>query len=149
MADGPTRLRDLLDPVGQRLGLSGAVEAGRVFDRWSDIVGPDIATHVRPTSLRRGVLKVTAASPTWATEISYLAEELMGRINRAIGSGVVTELKVAQGGFEAPGGARRGASRRSDKVHREARESDPIKAFEKARAAWLARDRKSRSDQGF
>lgn len=145
----PTRLRDLLNPAGRKLGLGDAVDSGRVFERWNGIVGDDIAAHVRPTSLREGVLRVTASSPTWATEISYLAEDLVRRINAAVGRPLVTELKVTAGAFEGTDRANKRSLKRPVEVPREAREVDPLKAFEKARRAWADQDHKSRSDQDF
>ena len=149
--DYPQRLRDLLDPVGRQLGMEGAVEAGRLFARWRAIVGDDVAAHVEPTSLRDGVLRVRADSPTWATEIGYLATEIAERVNTEVGRRVVDELRVSAGPklgrarSEGPA-ASRAAPRPTSS---EAAEIDPQEALEWARRAWLARDRKTGSDQDF
>ena len=150
----PQRLRDLLDPIGRKLGMEGAVEAGRVFSRWRSIVGPDVASHVEPTSLRDGVLRVRADSPTWATEIGYLADEIAGRVNAALGSRVVTELRVSAGpklggpstAPQKPQQPRAGAEPRGTS---EGPVEDPREALARARRAWEARNRKMRSDQDF
>lgn len=93
----PVRLRDLLSSAGERLGLPAAVETGLLWRRWQEIVGPSIAQHAEPTSLRRGVLRVRADSPAWATEIGYLRDEIVRRANSAIGSAVVSEMRVWTG----------------------------------------------------
>lgn len=149
----PSRLRDLLDPIGRRLGMEGAVEAGRLFARWRTIVGDDVAAHVEPTSLRDGVLRVRADSPTWATEIGYLADEIARRVNAEVGRPVVTELRVSAGPkLDRPGAAtavgtrgRQGAAR----TRSEGPPEDPREALERARRAWAARNRKMGSDQDF
>src|SRR5687768_9323197 len=115
--------------------MEGAVEAGRVFARWGSIVGDDVAAHIEPTSLRDGVLRVRADSPTWATEIGYLAEEIAGRVNSEVGRKVVTELRVSAGprldraqpkAVTRPRSAARSGSS-------EPPPDDPREAFERAR----------------
>jgi predicted nucleic acid-binding Zn ribbon protein len=149
MDNFPSRIRDLLNPVGRKLGLGEAMDSGRVFERWDEIVGPEIASHVKPTSLRDGVLRVRTTSPAWGTEIAYLAEDLMARLNRALGKQVVVELKVSGTAPEVADHRLRPPASRPVEVIREAAESDPVKAFERARRAWAERDRKRHSDQGF
>src|SRR5687768_17461367 len=110
MGEGfPARLRDLLDPVGRRLGMEGAVDTGRLFARWRAIVGEQIGAHAEPTSLRDGVLRVRADSPAWATEIGYLSSELVERINRELGRAVVTEVRVWTGPKKGSGDATGGS----------------------------------------
>jgi predicted nucleic acid-binding Zn ribbon protein len=145
----PARLRDLLDPAGRKLGLEGAVDAGKVFARWRAIVGDDIADHVEPTSLRDGVLRVRTDSPAWATEVSYLSADIAGRVNSALGRELVRELRVASGP-RTPRATSPGASQ-TKQASRSSGESpkDPSEAFDKARLAWLRRRGKSGPDQGF
>jgi predicted nucleic acid-binding Zn ribbon protein len=147
-------LRDLLDPIGKKLGMEDAVDAGRLFARWPAIVGEDVAAHVEPTSLRDGILRVRADSPAWGTEIGYLADEIAGRINSALGSRVVTELRVSAGPRSAgASGTQKGPVwRPRAKTPREASEwseVDPQEALERARRAWAAKNQKMHSDQDF
>ena len=149
--DYPQRIRDLLDPIGRQLGMEGAVEAGRLFARWRTIVGDDVAAHVEPTSLRDGVLRVRADSPAWATEIGYLATEIAERVNAEVGRPVVNELRVTAGPKLArPRSEGRASPRATTRpTASEAASIDPQEALERARRAWLARDRKTGSDQDF
>ena len=147
----PDRLRDLLDPIGRKLGMEDAVDAGRLFARWSRIVGADVAAHVEPTSLRDGVLRVRVDSPAWGTEVGYLADEIAARVNSEMGRPVVSELRVSAGPrLETPAPAPSGgpASRASRTPSDEA-PADPRVAFERAREAWARKNRKRGSDQDF
>jgi predicted nucleic acid-binding Zn ribbon protein len=145
----PSRLRDLLDPAGRKLGLEGAVDAGRLFARWSGIVGPDIAAHVEPTSLRQGVLRVRTDSPAWATEMAYLSGDIASRVNSAMGREVVLEIKVSTGPRTA------GPTRPSRPEANQAPgpnmdpSVEPDEALARARRAWDRKRRKSGPDQGF
>lgn len=95
-------LRRLLGPAGQKLGLHAAVETGRIWARWAVIVGPEIAAHAQPTSLRDGILRVKADSPVWATEIGYLSSEIKKRANSVVDREVVREVRVWSGPLDPP-----------------------------------------------
>ena len=147
MGEDPGPLRDALEVVTRRLGLNQALETGALWARWTEVVGPTIAARAQPSSLRRGVLRVRADSPVWATEIGYLSAEIQDRINELLGSGLVTEVRVWTGPppetkVAAP------ARRRPFEVARRAAEHDlerdPVTALKRAKAAWAQRTRMSR-----
>lgn len=142
----PASIRELLAEFGSRLGLRDAVATGGLWAKWEEIVGPRIAEHAQPTSLRQGVLRVRVSSPTWATELTYFAPEIVRRANASAGAEIVREVKVWSG----PGPMTGGAEKRARKTpvepvphggaDRSGRASeDPKEAFEAARRAWLAK----------
>lgn len=139
MSDDPLRLKDLLSGATGRLGIPSPEATGRVWSAWKDIVGPAVAAHAEPTSLRDGVLRVRADSPAWATEIGYLAEDIRSRANAVTGRALVAEVRVWTGPRPAGGG---GAGKTSDaapeKDDRD-RPGDPAEALERARRAWAKR----------
>jgi predicted nucleic acid-binding Zn ribbon protein len=127
--------------VGRRLGLDHPREVGALWGKWRDIVGDDVAAHAEPTSLRSGLLRVRTDSPAWATEISYLADEIKRRANETVGRELVDEVRVWTG----PGPIER---RRHDPARAAPAApagltaeapADPEEAFERARRAWLRR----------
>jgi predicted nucleic acid-binding Zn ribbon protein len=139
----PARLRELLEPQARRAGIESAVLVGRVWELWPDIVGPDVAAHAEPTSLRKSVLRVRTDSPAWSTELSYFADELRKRINDAVGSALVSEVRVWSGAGPIADHSK------SDRKIPEAPASatpggDPIEALRRARRAW-SRGRKDAS----
>ena len=139
-----TRLKDLLGPVGKNLRLEDPSASATIWRRWPEIVGADIASNAEPTSLKDGVLRIRTTSPTWATEMSYLATDMKERINRAVGKPVVRDIKVwtspapitrARGGSEKP-------LRTPDRKPRPDRTDDPETAFQRAFQAWSKRRQK-------
>ncbi|NUM88311.1 MAG: DUF721 domain-containing protein [Bdellovibrionales bacterium] len=90
----PSRLGDILGPLlRQRLGsddLAGEHEIGRL---WRSAVGPEIARHARPGSLRKGLLTVEVNQPAWATELQFQSPRILDRINEAAGKLLVSELR--------------------------------------------------------
>jgi predicted nucleic acid-binding Zn ribbon protein len=140
----PVELGALLDPVGRRLGLESAADAGRLWSGWAEIVGSAVAGHAEPSSLRRGILRVRADCPTWATEVSYLAEAIRGSANAWLGHEAVREVRIWTG----PGAVRSAAARRGKarsgaegpaRPLRSGADGDPQAALERARRAWAER----------
>ncbi|MCW2685148.1 MAG: hypothetical protein JWR37_38, partial [Mycobacterium sp.] len=70
------------------------VAEGTVFGQWQTVVGEQIAAHAAPTSLRDGVLSVSAESTAWATQLRMVQAQLLAKIAAAIGDGVVNSLKI-------------------------------------------------------
>jgi hypothetical protein len=141
--DSPFRIRDLLGDVGRRVGIPAALETGMVWARWSEIVGDAVARHAEPSSLKGGVLRVRADSPSWATEIGYLGDEIKASVNRTVGVDLVQEVRVWTGPGPSRGGTRSAAKATSAAGGGEptvvAPAPDPRVAFERARAAWARR----------
>lgn len=71
-----------------------------LMSRWPQIVGSDLAEHVRPTSFAEGVLTLTAESTAWATQVRLLLGDLQRVVNAEVGTGVVTSIRVS--GPQAP-----------------------------------------------
>ena len=67
---------------------------GGVFGRWPQIVGPELAEHTVPRTFEDGVLVVAADSTNWATQLRLLLPVLHASIDQAIGTGVVTRIRI-------------------------------------------------------
>src|SRR6478735_8096604 len=80
--------------LAQSRGWSKQVAEGSVMGQWATVVGDQIADHAVPTSLRDGVLTVSAESTAWATQLRMVQAQLLAKIAAAVGDGVVTSLKI-------------------------------------------------------
>ncbi len=133
------RLGDLLREATAKLGMPAPEATGRLWSRWTEVVGAAVAAHAEPTSLRGGVLKIRADSPAWATEISYLADEIRRRANDLAGGALVAEVRVWTGPGRPPAApAGKGRGEPTKPPLREA-PVDPAEALARARAAWEKR----------
>lgn len=65
-----------------------------LFGRWIELVGEDIGAHATPESFNDGVLTVRTDSTAWATQLGYLAPQIVGRLNEELGHGTVTAIDV-------------------------------------------------------
>ena len=82
----PRPLAESLDRLTSSLGVPSAAALGAVFDRWDDIVGPAVAEHVQPRSLRDGVLVVEVDQPAWATQLRFLEADVLRRVAEVTGT---------------------------------------------------------------
>jgi predicted nucleic acid-binding Zn ribbon protein len=85
-----TAIRELL----AERGWERTEQVATVMGRWEEIVGPDLAAHCRPESLRGGELVVVAESTAWATQLRLLTATLLARIATDVGTGLVTSVRV-------------------------------------------------------
>ena len=141
----PPRLRDLLGGLGPRIGMEDTRATGVIWSHWAEIVGSSIATNAEPTSLRNGVLRVRATTPTWATELTYLATEILHRANDVAGREVVREVRVWTGPGPVKQATPAAPEQGLDGVVGDDDRDDPEDlptALARARAAWARRTTK-------
>lgn len=75
-------------------GWNGRLANGQVFGNWASLVGEEVAEHAQPLSLHNGELTVQASSTAWATQLRLLQSQLLAKIAKGVGHGVVKRLKV-------------------------------------------------------
>ena len=100
----PRPVSDGLEGMARRLGAPTASSLGAVFSQWDEAVGASVAAHARPVSLADGVLTVAVDQPGWATQLRYLASDLIRRLADVAGPGVVGRLEIR---VEGPPDSRR------------------------------------------
>jgi predicted nucleic acid-binding Zn ribbon protein len=94
---------DALGVIGRDLGLANPSLLARLHAAWPELVGPALAAHAEPRSLRDGVLTVAVDAPGWATQLRYLEAELLRRAEEVVGEPVANAVRVTQSGQEPPG----------------------------------------------
>jgi predicted nucleic acid-binding Zn ribbon protein len=65
-----------------------------VVARWEQVVGPDVAAHVRVERYTDGVVTLRTDSTAWATQMRLLAAALVRRFNEETGAGMVSRVVV-------------------------------------------------------
>ncbi len=94
MSSDPRRIGASLDQVSRRVGAPSAAVVEAVFSRWAEVVGPAVAANARPLSLAGGVLVVGADDPAWASQLRFLAGEVLSRLEHVVGPGSVRRVEV-------------------------------------------------------
>ena len=95
-ADGPAprRVGQGLDAVLGRLGGGSARVTSLVFSGWAEAVGPGIAVHAVPLTLRGTTLVVAVDGPAYATQLRLLTPQLLARLAELAGPGAVETVEV-------------------------------------------------------
>ncbi|MDQ6696394.1 MAG: DUF721 domain-containing protein [Actinomycetota bacterium] len=90
----PQRLPHVLDQVLAGLGAPSAAVVVTIAERWDDLIGAEVATHVRPVSVERGRLTILADGPAWASHVRWAEADLLARVAAMIGPEVVTTVVI-------------------------------------------------------
>ena len=86
---GPRKIGDGLDRI-----LPGGKAFRVLRERWPELVGDNLASHIRPASIEAKTLVIAVEDPAWASQLKWLETDLLGRLAEALGEGVVTDLRV-------------------------------------------------------
>ena len=77
----PIKLTDALERVLSSLDAPPADLLSTVFQRWEEVVGTDVARHCRPAAVEGDRLVILAVDSVWASEVQWLADRVLARIN--------------------------------------------------------------------
>jgi predicted nucleic acid-binding Zn ribbon protein len=97
----PQHVKESLEATARRLGAPGVGVLGAIFAHWDELVGPEVAAHAKPLSLRAGTLAIEVDHPAWATQLRYLSKDVLSRIADAAGPDGVRELQIHVAGDAA------------------------------------------------
>lgn len=75
--------------------------AVRVFRAFTEL-GPPFTVHTEPVLFRQGTLTLQVEQSAWLTEITFLAPQLIERLNQILGTATVKEIRVRQGALSVP-----------------------------------------------
>ena len=64
---------------------------------WEQAVGERVAAEARPVRDREGTITVECRAATWAQELDLLQDELLARVNEALGEPRVRGLRLIVG----------------------------------------------------
>lgn len=99
-ARDPQLLGSSIDRIMRERGWEQPTAVGGLTGRWADIVGADVAEHVRPETFEpapdgRGLLLVLRAdSSTWAYSMRTLLPDLRRRLDAELGPGTIRDISV-------------------------------------------------------
>ena len=93
-ARGPVELGHALDRLLGSLDAAPSDLVSTIFGRWEDLVGADVARHCRPAAVEGDRLVVVATDPAWASELQWLAADVLARINEAASTERLKSLTV-------------------------------------------------------
>ncbi len=82
----------LFDKILKDLHIEKKVYQSRAVGLWPQAVGPKIAAVTHPERVEDGKLFVQVESPTWRMELILIKSQIIDRLNREIGSRVISDI---------------------------------------------------------
>ena len=82
----PKLLSELLPEVLDELKLSEKIIEQKAILLWHRAVGSEIKKHTRPYSIENGVLVVLVDNSAWMSELAFLKNEIINKLNTIISS---------------------------------------------------------------
>jgi predicted nucleic acid-binding Zn ribbon protein len=95
--DRPTSLGGILQKALEAASIDVDLNLLRLWERWTDLVGPTIAENARPAAIKGRLLVVHVSSAPWMQQLHYLKNELMGKLNSALGKESVKGIRFKIG----------------------------------------------------
>jgi predicted nucleic acid-binding Zn ribbon protein len=93
----PVPITAALDDVVRSLRGPDRRQVGGLFGRWEEVVGAQVAAHVRPRKLDGTTLVVEVDDAAWATQIRFLSSTVRERLATVVDVQVDrVEVRVAR-----------------------------------------------------
>ena len=96
----PKLLADAVERLVETKGGRTEINVHTLLARWALLVGATNAAHSHPEGYADTVLTVRTDSTAWATQLRYMAPQLVAMLNEQLGDGTVTRIAVL--GPDAP-----------------------------------------------
>ena len=88
-----------MDGFFQSQELAQALRPHLAKARWAEIVGPQVAGVTQVEAVRDGVLYVRVKNSVWANELTMLKDDMVRRLNAALGGRVLTDIHFKASGL--------------------------------------------------
>jgi len=92
-----TPLPDLIAGVIKTHGFQSRMVEFSLQQQWGAIVGPHIAGHTYPESIRHHKLFLLAETSVWLQQLLFLKSEILAKITAVMGADVLTDIVLRVG----------------------------------------------------
>ena len=97
-----TPLPDLIAGVIKTHGFQSRIVEFSLQQQWGAIVGPHIAGHTYPESIRHRKLFLLAETSVWLQQLLFLKSEILAKITEVMGEDVLTDIVLRVGVAPVP-----------------------------------------------
>lgn len=94
-----SRIGGLVKSTLRDMGLQEKILQQQAIAKWPEVVGRQIAGSATPESVRDGILFVCCKSSMWSSELSLHKDDIVKRLNKAVGKEVVKDIRFSARGF--------------------------------------------------
>lgn len=90
----PERVGEILARLKQTTALGRQLDQAKVWEHWGEVAGTELFQHTRPHRIKQDTLYIEADSAVWMHKAAYHKWEIIERINRLVGYGLIGEVFV-------------------------------------------------------
>ena len=85
-------ISDILQQFLRKEGLETPLQQKRLIDAWESVTGEMVARYTQEKFIKNQILSVT--NPALRQDLSMMRQQLMRRLNEAVGSSVISDVKI-------------------------------------------------------
>ncbi|MEA2061330.1 MAG: DUF721 domain-containing protein [Thermodesulfobacteriota bacterium] len=93
MKNNMTHISSVLDSALENFRVTSDTEMIRIWKLWDEAVGDTIARNAKPGAFKKDILLVHVSSSVWMQQLRFLKQDLISRINFALGQELVREIR--------------------------------------------------------
>lgn len=82
-----------IEELAQNFGIRSKLQQYEAVNQWASIVGQHIAKESEAVRIEKGVLIVRVRTGVWRNELNMRKQEIIDRLNQAIGNEVVKDIR--------------------------------------------------------
>jgi predicted nucleic acid-binding Zn ribbon protein len=90
------RLAEILDAMD--VGAGKTIRLCGLLSLWKKVVDERVGRNTEAVKISNKVLYVSASSPAWAQELSFLKTDFVAKFNREAGKEAIRDIRFRSGG---------------------------------------------------
>jgi predicted nucleic acid-binding Zn ribbon protein len=95
-----THISKLVKSVLGQIRQSNSITHEQMQSAWKAVVGVQGAKHARPTTLRKGILRVAVENPGWIQELTMRKRRILRKLQSEFGKQKIADIRFKTGEVE-------------------------------------------------
>lgn len=87
-------ISDILQQFLRKEGLETPLQQKRLVDAWESVTGEMVDRYTQEKFIKNQILYVKITNPALRQDLSMMRQQLMRRLNEAVGSSVISDVKI-------------------------------------------------------
>jgi predicted nucleic acid-binding Zn ribbon protein len=86
-------IKKAIENILKEYNIKEDVDVYKIFHLWGSIVGDKTAGHTKPARVGNNTLFVEVDDPLWLTQLRYMRDDIMDKIDVNVKKGVLKDIK--------------------------------------------------------
>lgn len=89
----PKALAHSITRLLRNMGIEEKVKEHQAINEWSHIVGENVSKVTKAQNVVNGILFVKVKNSSWRSELIYMRQEILIKIDKTVGRGIIKEVR--------------------------------------------------------